>query len=202
MSWKLINGVREGTTENFVIGPGVMYKDFKSVKELGEKVGATTGGTKVGFDREYYDADIDGVLGKLMSGKWLLKDEPHIELTLVEFTKENLQLALPGMVVDDTTETDYDIMKPSNEIPSSSYHDIALIGMVSGSALPIIFVVRNALVVSAIEVDLKDGKGTVGLKCKFIGHYSETTSTEPPYSIYLPKKKKVAGAPAKAPATA
>lgn len=55
MSWKLINGVREGTTDNFVIGPGVMYKNFKSVKELGEMVGATTGGTKVGFDREYYD---------------------------------------------------------------------------------------------------------------------------------------------------
>ncbi|MEC0014872.1 hypothetical protein P4K74_31255, partial [Bacillus cereus] len=128
MSWKLINGVREGTTDNFVIGPGVMYKDFESVKKLGEMVGATTGGTKVSFDREYYDADIDGVLGKMVRGKGILKDEPHIELTLVEFTKENLQLALPGMTVDDTTETDYDIMKPSNEIPDSSYHDIALIG--------------------------------------------------------------------------
>ncbi|PFK34391.1 hypothetical protein [Bacillus cereus] len=200
MSWKLINGVREGTTDNFVIGPGVMYKDFKSVKDLGEMVGATTGGTKVGFDREYYDADLDGVLGKMVNSKWLLKDEPHVELTLVEFTKENLQLALPGMVVDSTTETDYDIMKPTNEIPDSSYHDIALIGMVSGSNLPIIFVIRNALVVSSIEVDLKDGKGTVGLKCKFIGHYSETASTEPPYSIYLPKKKKTAAL--KAPTTA
>ncbi|MEC3274526.1 hypothetical protein [Bacillus thuringiensis] len=195
MSWKLINGVREGTTDNFVIGPGVMYKDFESVKKLGEMVGATTGGTKVSFDREYYDADIDGV-----RGKWILKDEPHIELTLVEFTKENLQLALPGMTVDDTTETDYDIMKPSNEIPDSSYHDIALIGMVSGSNLPIIFVIRNALVVSSIEVDLKDGKGTVGLKCKFIGHYSESAPNTPPYEIYLPKKKKAAAT--KAPATA
>lgn len=200
MSWKLINGVREGTTDNFVIGPGVLYKDFKTIKELGEMVGATTGGTKVGYDREYYDADIDGVLGKMKRGKWLLKDEPHIELTLVEFTKENLQLALPGMIVDDTTETDYDVMKPTNEIPDSSYHDIALIGMVSGSNLPIIFVIRNALVVSSIEVDLKDGKGTVGLKCKFIGHYSESAPTTPPYEIYLPKKKKTAAL--KAPATA
>ncbi|PEQ64718.1 hypothetical protein CN470_03655 [Bacillus cereus] len=200
MSWKLINGVREGTTENFVIGPGVMYKGFKSVKQLGELVGATTGGTKVGFDREYYDADLDGVLGKMVRGKWLLKDEPHVELTLVEFTKENLQLALPGMTVDSTTEEDYDIMKPSNDIPDSNYHDIALIGMISGSELPVIFVIRNAMVVSSIEVDLKDGKGTVGLKCKFIGHYSESAPTTPPYEIYLPKKKKATVQ--KAPATA
>ncbi|MBJ8115395.1 MULTISPECIES: hypothetical protein [Bacillus] len=200
MSWKLINGVREGTTKNFVIGPGVMYKNFKNVKELGEMVGATTGGTKVGFDREYYDADLDGVLGKIVNGKWLLKDEPHVELTLVEFTKENLQLALPGMTVDSTTEEGYDVLTPSNEIPDSSYHDIALIGMVSGSDLPIIFVIRNALVVSSIEVDLKDGKGTVGLKCKFIGHYSESAPTTPPYSIYLPQKKKTSSL--KAPATA
>ncbi|TKI43405.1 hypothetical protein [Bacillus mycoides] len=200
MSWKLINGVREGTTDNFVIGPGVMYLDFKSIKELGEKVGATTGGTKVGFDREYYDADIDGVLGNLVRGKWLLKDVPHVEVTLVEFTKENLQLALPGMTVDSSTEADYDIMKPSNDIPDSSYHDIALIGMISGSELPVIFVIRNAMVVSSIEVDLKDGKGTVGLKCKFIGHYSESAPSTPPYEIYVPKKKKTTTL--KAPATA
>ncbi|HDR7670007.1 hypothetical protein ABEX67_19475 [Bacillus wiedmannii] len=200
MGWKLINGVREGTTDNFVIGPGVIYKNFKSIKDLGEMVGATTGGTKVGFDREYYDADIDGVLGKLVRGKWLLKDEPHVEVTLVELTKENLQLALPGMTVDSTTEKDYDVLTPSNDIPDSNYHDIALIGMISGSESPVIFVIRNAMVVSSIEVDLKDGKGTVGLKCKFIGHYSELAPTTPPYSIYLPKKKETAAL--KAPTTA
>nr|ABP73631.1 hypothetical protein [Bacillus thuringiensis] len=72
--------------------------------------------------------------------------------------------------------------------------------MISGSELPVIFVIRNAMVVSSIEVDLKDGKGTVGLKCKFIGHYSESAPTTPPYEIYLPKKKKATVQ--KAPATA
>ncbi|MFY0127863.1 hypothetical protein ACRS52_06285 [Bacillus cytotoxicus] len=201
MSWKMINGVREGTTDNFVIGPGVIYKGFKSVKDLGQLLGATTGGTKVGFDREYYDADIDGLLGKMVRGKWLLKDEPHVETTLVEFTRENLQLALPGMVIDSETDADYDIAQPTNDIPDSNYNDIALVGTISGSDLPVIFVIRNAMVVSSIEVDLKDGKGTVGLKCKFIGHYSESAPTTPPYEIYLPKKKKTA-AITKAPATA
>ncbi|AFU18083.1 putative phage structural protein (plasmid) [Bacillus thuringiensis MC28] len=189
MSWKLINGVREGTTDNFVIGPGVMYKGFKSVKDLGEMLGATTGGCKVGFTREYYDADIDGVLGKLVRGKWLLKDEPHMEVTLVEFTKENLELALPGVDVDSTTDNDYNIVKPTNEIKDTSYSDIAIVGVVSGSDIPVIFVIRNAMVVSSVEIDLKDGKGTVGLKCKFIGHYSEGSPNTPPYEIYLPKKK-------------
>lgn len=189
MAWKMLSGVREGTSDNLMIGPGVVYKNFTSPNVLGEMLGATTGGSKVNFDREYYSAEIDGVLGELRDAKWLVKDIPEVEVTLVEYTKENLMTALPGMSVDSTTDTEYDILQPTEEIQTTQYTNIAVVGEITSGKVPVIFVVENAMAVDPVEVDLKDGKGTVGLTVKFRGHYSESAPTKPPYRIYLPKKE-------------
>ncbi len=45
------------------------------------------------------------------------------------------------------------------------------------------------MVVSSVEIDLKDGKGTVGLKCKFIGHYSESSPNTPLMKFIYQRKK-------------
>lgn len=187
MAWKMLSGVRAGTSDNLLIGPGVVYKNFVDPNNLGDMLGATTGGCKVNFDREYYNAEIDGVLGELDKAKWLVQDIPEVEVTLVEYTKDNLLTALPGSIVDSDSDPDYDIISPSEEIQVTEYTNIAVVGEITGGNVPVIFVVENALAVEPVEVDLKDGKGTVGLKVTFRGHYSEEAPTKPPYRIYLPK---------------
>lgn len=181
------SGVRNGTHKNLFIGPGAVYKGFKSPKELGTLLGATKGGSKINIKQEWHNAAIDGTLGPVKGARWLTKEEVEMESSLLEMTLENLKLQLPGAVVDDTTETEYNILHQDGDISSVEYYDLAIVGELVGKKEPIIFVIKNASATDPLNIDTGTGKDDVVLKVKFVGHYSEDEPTVPPYAIYYPK---------------
>lgn len=184
--WKMRSGVHQGTSENLYIGPGVVYKDFVSPQNMGTMLGATKGGTKITINKEWHAAEIDGTLGPVKSARWMTSCVVEAEVNLLEFTRENLLIALPGAVIE-TSDPDYDRLYENGEITVDNYTTFAIVGEISGKQKPVIFVIKNAVAVDPLEVDGNTGKDDVVLKVKLQGHYTEEAPTTPPYEILYPK---------------
>lgn len=184
---KMRSGVKTGTSKNLMIGPGVAYVGFQSPTNLGKMLGATKGGNNVNIAQEWHESEIDGVLGPVKGARWLVGETVEVETNLLEITRENLELALPGCVVD-SSDIDYDVISQTDDISKAEYMDVAIVGEISGKQEPVIFVIKNALAVDPVELPLGTGKDDVVLKVKFRGHYTEEEPTTPPYEIYYPKK--------------
>lgn len=182
------NGITASTVNNLLIGPGALYKNFVNPATPGTLIGATTGGNTARINREYYTPEIDGVLGPLKGSVRLVKEVPEIEATLVEITKENLMLALTGSAQASYGSPQTHAKITSNgAISAGNYIDaIAIVGEKSGTNNPICFVIKNAVALDPVEVALGDGKGTVGLKVKFAGHFLADSPTVVPWEIYSP----------------
>jgi hypothetical protein len=188
---KMRSGVRNGTHKSLFIGPGTVYRGFKSPTELGTLLGATKGGNKISIQQEWHNSEIDGTLGPVKDARWLIGEAVEVETNLLEMTLENLKLQLPGAVVD-STDADYDVISQTEDIGLVEYYDVAIVGELVGKKKPIIFVIKNAVATEPLEVDTGNGKDDVVLKLKFVGHYSEDEPTTPPYKIYYPRENLVA----------
>lgn len=184
MTLKMRSGVRSGTHKSLFIGPGAVYKNFKSPANLGEMLGATKGGSKVSINQEWHNSEIDGTLGPVKGARWLIGETCELETNLLEMSKENLQLQLPGSVIQ--SDSEYDVLMQTDDISSVDYYDVAIVGELVGKKKPIIFLVRNAVATEPLEVDTGNGKDDVVLKVKFQGNYTEENPTTPPYAIYYP----------------
>lgn len=182
------NGVTSQTVSNILIGPGAIYKDFINPASPGTLIGATSGGNTFRINREFYNPEIDGLLGPLKGAGRLVKEIPEIEANLVEITKENLMLALAG-----TSQASYGSPATHTKITSDGaisdgnyINSIAIVGEKAGTNQPICLVIKNALAQEPVELPLGDGKGTVVLKTKFTGHYTQASPSLPPWEIYSP----------------
>lgn len=182
------SGVTTQTMQNLLIGPGALYKDFINPASPGTLVGATSGGNNFRIEREYYEPEIDGLLGPLKGSTRVVKEVPIIEANLVEITRENLLLALRG-----TSQADYGSPVTHSKITSAGavsagdyVSSIAIVGEISGSQQPICYVIKNVLSTDPVEIPLGDGKGTVALKVKFTGYYAQESPFVPPWDIYAP----------------
>lgn len=187
MSLKMRSGIRPNTHKNLFIGPGAIYKGFKSPTELGTLLGATKGGNKINIAQEWHNAEIDGTLGPIKGARWLIGEEVDIETNLLEMTLENIRLQLPGAVID-SNDADYDVISQTDDIGLVEYYDVAIVGELIGKQKPIIFVIKNAVATEPLEIDTGNGKEDIVLKIKFVGHYSEEEPTTPPYQIFYPRE--------------
>lgn len=182
-------GVTSTTISNLLIGPGLVYKGFVNPATPGTLLGATLGGNEISIEREYHAPEIDGVLGALKGSQRVIKEVPKATVKLLEITKDNLMLALAG-----TSSTAYGspqthdkiTSNQSQQISTSAYTDIAIVGEVQGKNQSIIFVIKNALPTDPITVPLGTGKDDVALQVTFTGHYDPASPTTAPYEIYTP----------------
>jgi hypothetical protein len=178
-------GVTTTTFDSIMIGPGAIYKDFVSVLLPGTLIGATLGGSKIKIAREYYSPQIDGVLGPIKGAKRLVSEIPSIETKIIEITKENFLLALPG------TASTIDAIKHNKitslgKIIEADYKNIAIIADIAGKADPIVFVVKNAISTEPLEIATGTGKDDIALSMTFEGNYDPEAPTIAPYEIYVP----------------
>lgn len=186
MGYKYRSGVSENTTKNLLIGPGAIFKGFKSPDEFGKLLGATKGGNTIKLDTEWHVAEIDGVLGPLMGGRWLTSANAQLESNLIEMTKENFKLKYPSFA-ESAFNNDYTKISHTGDIAPTQYETIAIVGEITGKDLPIIFVLENAAAVDAVEIPLGDGKDDVVLQVTWDGHYDPANPTKIPFYILYPE---------------
>lgn len=186
MAYKYRSGVSADTTRNLMIGPGAIFKGFKSPADFGLLLGATKGGNTIKLETEWHVAEIDGVLGPLMGGRWLTSANAQLESNLIEMTKENFILKYPSFAATQF-DPDYTKIAHNGDIAPSSYQTIAVVGEITGKDLPIIFVLENAAAVDAVEIPLGDGKDDVVLQVTWDGHYDPAEPTKIPFYILYPE---------------
>jgi hypothetical protein len=109
-----------------------------------------------------------------------------LKVNMLEVTTETIRLALMADV-DSATNPDYDIITGKTEIALTDYIDnIALVGRISGSAKPVVIMLKNALSSDGIKFSNKDSVDNI-LPITFTASIDPDTPTVSPYEIRFPK---------------
>ena len=182
------SGVTQQTWERLVVDAGVVYANYGETDE--RILGATNGGATFGW-QEYNtrQPEIDGVKGPIRGTTRITRAVPMVGVNLVEWSLENLKLALPGCdeaVTGTGAAQVTTLTRTSRMIPDEAYLDnIAIVATLSGTDQPIVIIVKNALIIDGISLPTEqDSEMTVELQ--FVGHYSSDNPEEEPWEIRYP----------------
>ncbi|WP_300386466.1 chitobiase/beta-hexosaminidase C-terminal domain-containing protein [Clostridium sp.] len=195
---KVKSGFTKQTKENLLTGAGAFFKNFivgvdtyDSAKLAGKLIGATQGGGEFKAVASIRQIEVDGVAGKAKGLELIDSWEVSQSMSLLETTKETIKLALGAADIDTTTNGEYDIITGRSEIKDEDYLDnLTYIGTITGSNIPVIIQIFNALSTDGLNIKTEDKKEAV-LGITVYGHYTEDDLDSPPYRIYYPKKKGV-----------
>lgn len=151
---------------NFVVGAGVVVRDFKydsaTSKYTFKSFGATTGGSTISLSNELRQMEIDGLLTTPVGGDMIDSSEGTMELNLLEHTLENIAVAVNGTVEtstgDDGFATGVKYVKPSGTLSEEDYiKDLAHISkLANGDYLVVKF--DYAICIEGLEMNPQDRK--------------------------------------------
>ena len=198
----MFSGVTTTTSKHLQLDAGAFLKNFDPTTDTwatakGDKlIGATSGGGSFAAVPIIRRIEVDGVKGATKGFEAL--DEWQVTMTanVKELTAENLKLALatgnstavksPSTGSGAVSTNNYNKITASNDIADSDYIDnITWVGRLSGSSLPVIIVLKNALCTNGLTLTTADkSEGVVALT--LTGHYDPTDLSVVPFEIYYP----------------
>lgn len=177
-------GFTPATPDHLMIDAGAVYKNYGLPNEA--LIGATSGGNEFDVKPKTRDVKCDGIKGTAKGLTRLTNIEVTLKANFLEVTSDILIMALMADV-DTTSNSDYDIITGKTEIALSDYIDnIALVGRLSGSHLPVIIILKNALSSDGIKFSNKDSSDNV-LPVTFTASIDPENPTVSPYEIRYPK---------------
>lgn len=188
---KKYTGFTSGTAEKLLLDAGAFIKNYvpgtdtyESAKAAGKLIGATGGGGSFSATPTIRPIPLDGVSEDTKGLKVIDDWKVILSANVKEVSRENIELALAtGTSVDGPTG--YKKITASNDIVDADYIDnITWVGRLSGSLKPVIIVVKNALAVNGLSINMTD-KGEATIALTFNGHF-EADEMNPPFEIYYP----------------
>lgn len=176
-------GYTAQTPQNLMIDAGAIYTSYG---EVGEKLlGATSGGNEFIVAVNTRDVKVDGLKGTMKGLTRIISVDVTLKVNMLEITAETLRIALMGVI--DATGLDYDVITGKTEILLSDYiPNIALVGRISGSAKPVVIMLKNALSSDGIKFSNQDAADNI-LPLVFTASIDPTTPTVSSYEIRFPK---------------
>lgn len=180
--------------ESIIFDAGVLYKNFVSPAEPGDRIGATRGGSEFALNAEFRDIEVDGVPGPVKGLRRLVRVAPTMTINLLSLTKDNLMMAIPGATSEagGTGLEDYDVITGGQVTDEHYFDNIALVAR-TGSGKPVIFVIENALADGALSISLAD-QDEANPSITFNAHFdpvelenAEDLFKNLPFKIYYPK---------------
>ncbi len=194
----MFSGVTANTPKHLQLDAGAFLKNYDVASDTwasakGTKlIGATAGGGSLSAVPTIRRVEVDGVKGATKGFEAL--DEWVVTMTanVKEITAEALQLALAtGTSVatkspSSADSNNYNKITAANELADANYIDnITWIGRLSGSELPVIIVMKNALCTNGLTLTTADkAEGVVALT--LTGHYDPADLDAVPFEIYYP----------------
>lgn len=168
-------GYTKATPNFYMLNAGAMVENLAwTAGESGgagkwsyDRIGATSGGNKLTLKNEYRQVQVDGVMAKTVGSDQIESTEGTFEINALELTSENFKRMLLAETVDDAEvkklyPDTYDIIRPTEKIGATAYvKNLAYIGTVQGSELPIIIIMHNAICTSGLEIEPKDGEDII-----------------------------------------
>jgi len=179
-------GYNENTAKNLLIDAGAVWLDYNLPTE--RILSATSGGNEVTIDVKTRMVKVDGIKSENIKGlKYFVSGDAKMKVNLLEVTTEILKMALISADVDSDTDTNYDIITGRTEILESDYiSNIALVGTISGTGVPVIVILQNVLSDGGLSMKTEDDNDNV-LPVEFIAHQNPLTPKVLPYIIRYPK---------------
>lgn len=194
----MFSGVTANTPKHLQLDAGAFLKNYDVASDTwatakGTKlIGATAGGGSFAAVPTIRRVEVDGVKGATKGFEAL--DEWVVTMTanVKEITAEALQLALATGTSTATKSpstaeaNNYNKITAANELADANYIDnITWIGRLSGSELPVIIVMKNALCTNGLTLTTADkAEGVIALT--LTGHYDPSNLDAVPFEIYYP----------------
>lgn len=188
------SGFGKDSAQAFVIDAGVVFKNVKYSKEggiTGDLLGATAGGVEVNIEKKYRKIEVDGTYVMDVKGLNVVESaQATFKTTLKEITADNLVLAMNGKQVE-TTEFGDDVMVIEDRymVVDGDYIDnMAIVGTLSGTDKPIVFMLDHVLITSPLAIKMEDGSEVaLEITGQANGDYEQLQQRRSPYRIIYPK---------------
>lgn len=192
-------GVTANTGKHLQLDAGAFLKNYDPANDTWDSakatklIGATAGGGSFAAVPTVRKIEVDGVKSAVKGFEAI--DEWQVTLTanVKEITVDALKLALATGTSTDAkspstaTTNNYDKITAAAELADSNYlTNITWVGRISGSSLPVIIVVKNALCTNGLTLTTADkSEGVIALT--ITGHADASNLDSPPFEIYYPK---------------
>lgn len=188
-------GYTKETPGRYLLNAGALLKNltWESGKWNGDLIGATSGGSSISLINEYRQAEVDGVFAPTVGSDSIESSEAKFEVNLIEWSAQNLKMALLGDVEDsDGTiyPAGYDVITTRRKITTADYiENLAYVGTLSGSDNPVIIIMHHAIVTGGLEFEPQDKQEGI-YKITFEGRAGEedVNNTSLPVTILMPKE--------------
>ena len=149
------HAISENTAKNIPLGAGIVVKDlvFETNDWNYAEMGASNGGNKYSYEREYLDLAVDGKTVKVEGFDVKVAETFKITFNLGEYNRETITTALS--LKEDTAGaiTGYKKYKPSKE--NSYVENLGFVGF-TAEGKAVIIKVPKAICLSAYEVEAKN----------------------------------------------
>lgn len=154
------NAISSSTPKNVVLGSGILVKNlvYSGSDWTYDELGATSGGGKISYEREYIDLDVDGKTVKVENFDVKVAETAIMTLNLAEYKQETVATALS--LKQDTTNpvTGLAKYKPSRE--NAYVERLGFVGF-TAEEKPIIVIFPKAICLSAFELEVKNKEQAV-----------------------------------------
>lgn len=190
-------GVTANTAKHLQLDAGAFFKNFDPTTDTfasaaSKLIGATAGGGSFAAVPTIRRIEVDGL--KSATKGYEALDEWQVTLTanVKELTVAALELALAtgshtSVKSPSSAEANnYEKIVAANDIADTNYTtNVTWVGRLSGSQIPIIIVVKNALATNGLTLTTADkSEGVVPMT--LTGHYAVSDLESPPFEIYYP----------------
>lgn len=180
------HSISETTPKDVLFGAGIVVKNlkFESNDWTYDELGATTGGNKLSFVREFLDLDLDGKTVKVEGCDLEIGSTGKVTMNLAEYKKETLTTSL-GLVQDTTdTATGYTCYKPNGTV--EYIENLGFVGF-TAAGRPVICIFDKAACLGAYEVEAKNKEqGAIALEFDAVAAKDATDFTKLPVRFYWP----------------
>lgn len=194
----MFSGVTTNTSKHLQLDAGAFLKNFDPTQDTWASakdtklIGATAGGGSFSAVPTIRRIEVDGVKGATKGFEAL--DEWVVTMTanVKEITADAIKLALATgsstqvKSPSSAATTNYHKIVAANNISDSDYlTNITWVGTLSGSALPVIIVLKNALCTNGLTLTTADkSEGVIAMT--LTGHYDPANLDTVPFEIYYP----------------
>jgi hypothetical protein len=185
-----ISGFTVDTPKRLILGPGAVYVNYgEAVTE--RMIGATRGGSTFDPGITYRQIEGDFPQGNLKGLRRVDGVAPVLTVNVLEWTRENIMMAFPGMnfvagTVGPPDLSDWDVLTMGDLDDTDYWVNVALVATVAGTDIPVVALVKNALGDGGMTISLTN-RGEAVSAVTFRGYWDPAAPTSAPIEIRYPK---------------
>lgn len=179
------HAISSDTAKNIPLGAGILVKNLVFETDWTyEELGASNGGNKIAYEREYLDLAVDGKTVKVEGFDVKVAETGKMTINLAEYKKDTLVTAL-GLERDSSANvTGYEKYKPSKT--NNYVENLGFVGQ-TAEGKNIIVVFPKAICLSAFELELKNKEqGVMALEFDAVAPITNGSYEELGIEFYFP----------------